>query len=125
MTPVLSEQTFVLFAMHVYDNAQCVSIKEFEEDLMRFMYLNKLFKRYHTKGELKTRLILNHIVILTNVFGMDAVDMLFLKVPKEYWSYLVVFLVYLNLLPDMTPHLKIDTSLIQLDMTIAKELREL
>lgn len=111
--------------MHVYDNTQCVSIKEFEDDLMRFVYLNKLFKRYHLKGELKTRLILNHIVVLNNVFGIDVVDMLFLKVSEEYWSYLVVFLVYLNLLPDITPHLKIDTTAIPLDMTIAQELREL
>lgn len=125
MKHVLSEQNFILFAMHVYDNTQCVSIKEFEDDLMRFVYLNKLFKRYHLKGELKTRLILNHIVVLNNVFGIDVVDMLFLKVSEEYWSYLVVFLVYLNLLPDITPHLKIDTTAIPLDMTIAQELREL
>ena len=125
MDKVLSEQTFILFAMRVYDNTQCVSIKEFEDDLMRFVYLNKLFKRYHLKGELKIRLILNHIVVLNNVFGIDVVDMLFLKVSEDYWPYLVVFLVYLNLLPDMTPHLKIDTTVIPLDMTIAQELRKL
>lgn len=92
----LSEDNFLLFAMHHYDNQQCHNVQEFEEDLKRFLYLRKLLNRYKRDGELKERLILNHIIVLYNLFGDALTDMLFFKVEKEYWSALVTFLVYLN-----------------------------
>ena len=92
----LNEDNFLVFAMHHYDNQQCHSLQEFEEDLKRFLYLRKLLNRYKRDGDLKERLILNHVIILYNLFGDAVTDMLFLKIDKEYWSALVTFLVYLN-----------------------------
>ena len=94
------DDTFVQYAASQYDNIQCTSLKEFNEDLLRFKYLNKLFFRYVNKNELKDRLILNHIIILYNVFGAALNDMLFFKVDKSYWNILATFLVYLNRLPE-------------------------
>lgn len=96
----LTEDNFLLYAMHHYDNTQCHSIEEFEEDLKRFLYLKKLFSRYKKDGELRERLILNHIIVLYNLFGDATTDMLFYKVEKEYWSILGTFLVYINRLPE-------------------------
>ena len=120
----LTEKNFLLVAMHHYDNVQCTSIAEFEQDIKRFNYLNKLFNRYHNKNELKERLILNHIIILTNVFGEVVVDLLFFKTDEKYWSYLATFLVYLNKLPDQVNHyMNVDCQSIQLDMGIIEVLR--
>ena len=97
---VLTEDNFLIYAMNHYDNPQCHSIEEFEEDLRRFLYLKKLFSRYRNNGELRERLILNHIIVLYNIFGEAATDMLFFKLDKEYESSLATFLVYLNRLPE-------------------------
>lgn len=95
----LTEDNFLLYAMHHYDNVQCHSIEEFEEDLRKFLYLKKLFSRYKNNGELRERLILNHIIVLYNIFGDAATDMLFFRL-KEYESELATFLIYLNRLSD-------------------------
>jgi hypothetical protein len=87
--------------MHSYENPQCFSVKEFESDLQRFEYINKLFKRYKEYNDLKERLILNHIIVLYNVFGDNATFMLLHKINQEYIQALLVFLIYLNrLLPS-------------------------
>jgi hypothetical protein len=86
--------------MKHYDNPQCHTLEEFEEDLKRFLYLRKLLNRYKRDSDLKERLILNHIIVLYNVFGDALTDMLFFKIEKEYWSALVTFLVYLNRIPE-------------------------
>lgn len=96
----LTDDNFILYAMHHYDNPQCHSIEEFEEDLKRFLYLKKLFSRYIKDGELRERLILNHIIILYNIFGDVATEMLFHKMDEEYKSVLATFLVYINRLPE-------------------------
>lgn len=96
----LTDDNFILYAMHHYDNPQCHSIEEFEEDLKRFLYLKKLFSRYVKDSELKERLILNHIIVLYNLFGDATTDMLYHKMEKEHWSVLTTFLVYINRLPD-------------------------
>jgi hypothetical protein len=96
----LNEDNFLVYAMHHYDNPQCHSIEEFEEDLKKFLYLKKLFSRYKNNSELRERLILNHIIVLYNIFGEAATDMLFFKLEKEYESPLATFLIYLNRLPD-------------------------
>lgn len=96
----LTDDTFILYAMHHYDNPQCHSIEEFEEDLKRFLYLKKLFSRYIKDGELRERLILNHIIVLYNLFGDVATQMLFHKMEEEYKSALATFLVYINRLPE-------------------------
>ena len=88
-----------MFAMHNYDNPQCESEEEFYDDIKRFKYLKRLFKKYQETGELKERLILNHIIILQNVFGVEASSTLLLyKIDQEYWPTLKGFMKKLNML---------------------------
>ena len=94
----LTESTFLLYASKHYDNPHCSDISEFEEDLKRFQYLRKLFGRYRQDKDLKERLILNHLIIIYNVFGPEATNLLFMKLP-EYHEYLKPFVEYLNYMP--------------------------
>lgn len=96
----LNDDNFILYAMHHYDNPQCHSVQEFEEDLKRFLYLKKLFSRYKLNNELRERLILNHIIVLYNLFGDSTTEMLFHKIEEEYWPALTTFLVYINRIPE-------------------------
>jgi 5'(3')-deoxyribonucleotidase len=96
----LTESTFLVFAMTNYDNPQCSDISEFEEDLKRFQYLRKLFGRYRQDGDLKERLILNHLIIIYNVFVLSATNMLFMKL-HEYHEFLKPFVEYLNFMPEL------------------------
>ena len=96
----LTDDNFLLYAMHHYDNIQCHSIEEFEEDMRKFLYLKKLLSRYKNNGELRERLILNHIIVLYNIFGESATDMLLFKIDEEHKPALATFLVYLNRLPE-------------------------
>lgn len=91
----LTEDTFILHAMNFYDNPSCLDITEFEEDIKRFQYLRKLFNRYKQFGELRERLILNHLIILYNLFGHNTTNMLYLKL-EGYHEYLKPFIDYLN-----------------------------
>lgn len=95
----LGESTFLLYAAKYYDNPHCSDITEFEEDLKRFQYLRKLFGRYRQTGELKERLILNHLIILYNCFGLETTNMLFMKL-DEYRECLKPFVEYLNFMPE-------------------------
>lgn len=115
----LTDDNFILYAMHNYDNIQCTDIEEFNDDLLRFKYLNKLFFRYMNKDVLNERLILNHIIVLYNVFGNALNDMLFFKIDKLYWNILATFLVYLNRIPDK------DLSEFTLDQHIVDTLRKI
>jgi hypothetical protein len=97
----LTSSNIMLFAAKHYDNPSCIGQAEFLYDMKRFKYINRLFRKYTATGELRTRLIINHIVILSNVFGVDAATtMLFFKVEKEYWPLLKTFLTFLNLMPE-------------------------
>ena len=95
----IRQDNFVSFAMKNYDNPNCSSIDEFNEDLSRVKYVKRLINRYLETGELKERLVLNHIVALINVFGPAAIDMLFFRM-KGLESQLKPFLVLLNRLPE-------------------------
>ena len=94
----LSEEVFVRYAMNAYQNPACYDVKEFEEDLKRFQYLRKLFLKYKKFGDLKERLILNHIIVLYNIFGYKASNMLYMKL-EGYHQYLKPFTDYLNYTP--------------------------
>ena len=96
----LSESTFLVYAANHYDNIQCHDVSEFEEDLKRLQYLRKLFGRYHTLGDLKERLILNHLIVIYNCFGKAATNMLFLKL-EGFHQYLKPFVEYLNFMPNI------------------------
>lgn len=121
----LTESNFLLYAMHAYDNPQCHSIEEFDEDLKRFLYLKKLFSRYNRDGELRERLILNHIIVLYNLFGEQATRMMFFKIEESCWSALITFLVYLNRMPETIPEFGIVLSEIPLDEGVIGALRKI
>lgn len=121
----LTDDNFIPFAMRHYDNPQCHTVAEFEDDLKRFLYLKKLFNRYKASGELRERLIVNHIVVLYNLFGKATTKMLFHKVEPEYWSYLATVLVYLNRMPESIPDHGVLTTDIQLDQGLISALRNL
>lgn len=125
MVDKLSENNFLLYAMHHYDNPQCHSVEEFEEDLKKFLYLKKLLSRYKRDGELRERLILNHIIVLFNVFGDATTNMLFYKIDTEYWGVLATFLVYLERMPESLPQHSLKLSDIPLDETIIQALRKI
>ena len=103
--PKLTTDNINMFAMKHYDNPTCIDEKEFLDDMKRFKYLKRLFRKYDTTRELKSRLIINHIIILANVFGIDAATtLLFFKIDRKHWSLLKTILVYLHYMPenDMT-----------------------
>lgn len=123
-TPI-DDNSFLILAMHHYDNTQCVNLAEFEEDLKRFGYLKKLFNRYRDNGDLKERLIVNHLIVLYNLFGIITTDFLFYKIEKEYWNLLATFLVYLNRMPESIPERNIHLSELKLDNTVIEKLRKI
>lgn len=100
MTEKLDETNFLLFAARSYENLHCYDTLEFYEDLNRFKYIKRLFNRYEETGELKERLIINHLIVIYNVFGVEAsTRMLFFKL-REYHHYLKPFLSLMGYLPD-------------------------
>jgi len=121
----LNEDNFLVYAMHHYDNPQCHNIQEFEKDIKIFLYLKKLITRYRQSDELRERLILNHIIVLYNVFGDAATNMLFYKIDKECWDILVTFLVYLERMPEEIPQYGIKISDINLDEQVINALRKI
>jgi hypothetical protein len=124
MVKVLDNDNYLLYAMRNYDNPQCESVSEFNDDLNRTKYLKRLFKKYEINNILKERLILNHIIIFYNVFGIEAATrILFFKIEKEYHPILKTFLVYLNYLPEEIP--EVDVTEIPLDIKIISTLREI
>jgi len=96
----LTKDNWIMFAMKHYDNPTSVTYEDFEEDLNRFKYIKRLFKRYETTGELKTHLILNHIILMYNAFDDAATPLLFFKIEATYWPLLKAFLLFLNRLPE-------------------------
>ena len=97
---VLTHETIDIFALRHYDN-RGASKEEFEDDMKRFKYLKRLFRKYDTSKDLKMRLIINHIIILANVFGVEAATtLLFFKIEKSHWSILKTFLIFLHYMPE-------------------------
>jgi hypothetical protein len=93
----LTKDNVLMFALKHYENHQATSEKEFYDDMKRFKYLKRLFKKYSKSGIIKERLIMNHIIVLANVFGPDAVKvLLFFKIDQIYWTQLKTFLIFLN-----------------------------
>ncbi len=116
----LNEENFTLFAIRHYDNPQCTSTEEFYEDIRRFRYLKRLLKRYHKTGELRERLILNHLIVLSNLFGVEnTIRMLEYKLEKEFWPTLKTCLLYLGYIDEDW------NQEIPLDEEVTKRMREL
>ena len=96
----LNSDNFLLFAIKHYENPQAVTKEDFEKDLNHFKYIKRLLKRYKNTGELKTHLILNHFIILYNIFGEATTPMLFFKIEEELWESMKTFIVFLDKLPE-------------------------
>ena len=95
----ITSENVMMFAIKHYDNPQCESEKEFYDDMKRFKYIKRLLRKYHDTNILKERLLLNHIIILTNLFGPEAcVTLLLFKIQREYWGSLKSFLLYINII---------------------------
>lgn len=130
MIEKLDASNFLLYAAKHYDNPQCFDTIEFYEDLKRFKYIKRLLNRYIDDGDLKERLILNHIVVLFNLFGVHAaVRMLFFKC-EGLEKFLIPFLIALNNLPERVDGIGIDnktilTSDIDIDQNIVRALRNI
>lgn len=128
MNEYLTDKNFLLFCAHHYDNAQYASTEDFIEDLNRIKYIKKLVTRYIENGDLKERLILNHIIVLNNCFGPEALcKILYLKLNNQM-KYVKPFLVLLNIIPDLIYYVGdekvVDTNLIEMDELIVAKLRK-
>lgn len=119
---VITDLNYELFAMKHYVNPQCSSIDEFHEDLNRIKYLKRLFRKYKTHGVLREQLILNHLIIFYNVFGiLPGTRLLFSRIEPDLHPYLKTFIVFLNHLPESIP--ETDLLMIPVDIRIANKLR--
>jgi hypothetical protein len=122
----LSNENVMMYAVKAYDRPDCI-MSEFKEDMKRFNYLKRLFRRYRKVGELREQLVLNHLVVIYNVFGPEvATRLLFFKMSKEDYTILKTYLIFLSCMPEKVYGIKgqdILSSDIPIDMTIAKTLR--
>ena len=125
MIKKLTENNFLQYALNNYDNPSCATLEEFEDDLKKFLYLNKLLQRYKKNEDLSERLILNHIIVIYNLWGNAATEMLFHKVEEEHWSSLIVFLTYLGRLPEFIPGTSVRATSLTHDEKIVEILREI
>lgn len=103
----LNESNYMLFAIKFYDNPQSVTKEDFDNDLKRIRYIKRLLKRYKETGELKVHLILNHLIILFNVFNDATVPLLFYNLERDLWPSIKSFIIFLNRLPEY-PKTEID-----------------
>lgn len=99
----LTDDNFIMYAIKNYDNPSCLGMEEFLDDLKRFKYIKRLLRKHNVGKELKERLILNHIIVLGNLFGVEATTkMLFFKIERKFWPQIKAFLIFLNYMPLKT-----------------------
>ena len=124
----LNNNNFLIYAMKCYDRPNTI-MSEFKEDMKRFNYLKRLFHKYRKNEEMREQLVLNHLVVLYNVFGPEATDrMLFFKMAKEDHSALKTYLLFLNIMPNVVKSIRgqdIRSSDIEVDLKIADVLRKI
>lgn len=126
----LDDTNFLLYAAKHYENPHCYDTLEFYEDLNRFKYIKRLFNKYEEGGEIKDRLVINHLTIIYNVFGVEAgTRLLFLKL-NEYLPLLKPFLVLMGTCPDIVQKVGLEgkdvfTSEINMDQGIVETLRKI
>jgi hypothetical protein len=96
----LNADNFLLFAIKNYENPQAVTEEDFHKDLNHFKYIKRLLKKYNKTGDLKTHLLINHFIVLYNIFGEATTPMLFFKLDEDMWSPVKTFILFLNRLPD-------------------------
>lgn len=124
----LNDSNVLLYAVKCYDKPNCIQ-SEFDEDYKKFRYIKRLLHRYRVTGEIKERLLLNHLILCQNVFGVEAsTRILFLKInPKDY-SAMKTFLLYTSAMPKIVKGIRgedIVSSEIEIDARIASILRNL
>ena len=123
----LTEENFLMFAMREYNNMQCTDIEEFHDDLKKIKYIKRLFNIYKNDGQLKERLILNHLITWYNVFPVHAgTRILFYKIEEQFWPMLKTFLIFLDRMPDKIESIRgkeIKSTDIKLDDGIITKLR--
>jgi hypothetical protein len=128
MMTKLTNENFLMYAIKHYDNPSCSGLKEFDDDLKRLRYIKRLLGRYKATGDIKERLVINHLVVMYNVFGVDATtNMLFFKIQERFWPELKTFLVFLNYMPEQL-NLKgqlVKSADIALDQHIVELLRKI
>lgn len=124
----LNSENIMLYAMKAYDRPNCI-MSEFKEDMKRFNYLKRLFYRYRKDDEIKDRLIINHLIVLSNVFGIESsTRLLFYKIAKEDYSTLKTYLLFLSHMPDLVRGIRgqdIISSDIPLDLKVVEILRKI
>lgn len=122
----LSSDNVMIYALKAYDKPNCI-MSEFKDDMKRFDYLKRLFKRYRKLGELRERLVINHLIVLYNVFGVEVTTrLLFFKMPKDDYSVLKTYLIFLSYMPEKITGIRghdIISSDIPIDMQVANVLR--
>jgi hypothetical protein len=123
----LTEDNFLVYAMKNYDNPSCMGMDEFLDDLKKFKYIKRLLKKPAGNKDLRERLILNHIIVLGNLFGIEATTkMLFFKIENKFWPELKTFLVFLNYMPlkvIVTKGVEIYSDVIQINEPILEKLK--
>jgi len=124
----LNEDNFIMYAMKCYTSPHCI-LSEFESDIKRTKYLKRLFRRYKSTKSVKERLVLNHIILLNNVFGPEATSrILFYKIDERDYDVLKTFLSYLDIAPDYVSGIRgknINVAMIPLDVNIVEILRKI
>lgn len=123
----LNNDNIMMYAVKAYDKPNCI-MSEFKEDMKRFNYLKRLFKRYRKYSELREQLVLNHLIVIYNVFGPEVASrLLFFKMAKDDYPALKTYMLFLNIMPDRVKGIKghdIISSDIPIDCTIAEALRK-
>ena len=116
MYETITPDNVMMYAIRHYDNPQCEGEKEFNDDLKRFKYIKRLLRKYYETNILKERLLLNHIIVLNNVFGATAsTTLLLFKIQQEYWPALKSFLIFLNTITeDELDHIERDDKVLKL-----------
>lgn len=124
----LDDENFIMYAVKCYTSPHCI-MSEFESDIKRTKYLKRLFRRYKVTNSLKERLILNHIILLNNVFGPEATArILFYRIDERDYDVLKTFLSYLNIMPEIVSGIRgktINVSEIPVDLGVVNTLRKI
>ena len=123
----INENNIEFFCMPHYDNPQCINTEDYSEDMKRFKYLKRHLNHYLASGELKERLILNHLIMIYNLFDNESgTRILFYKIEESSWAVLKPFLIYLKRMPNRVKGIRgkdIRDSDITLDQHVVKQLR--
>ena len=123
----IKDDTFLLYAMKEYNNVQCTGVEEFYDDLKKIKYIKRLFNIYKNDGQLKERLILNHLIVYYNVFPVQSgTRILFYKIEEQFWPMLKTFLIFLDRMPEKIESIRgneIKSTSIALDEGIVTRLR--